>query len=218
MKIVFWTLKKLFITDWWNIYFIHLIFKIGYDVSFAHWRKISRHKTTEYISFLFTQIDSHMQIRYSINSPWYNHSKLMLRILKSYYKLMSYTVDCRFTCTSKGVNSICTKVPWTNNSWMCRVFCNMLHYSVNVHCITCLTFRNLPAAQCSDSKCLTLVYTLSVRIHSGMYLAYRNNTKFCIICWNVQNKFSIYKKKHNAKWVISSFSWLQYNKRNHFFV
>lgn len=54
--------------------------------------------------------------RVLINPPWYDHFKLMLRILKSNYKLMSYTVDCRFTCTSKGVNSFCTRVPLTNDS------------------------------------------------------------------------------------------------------
>lgn len=48
---------------------------------------------------------------------------------------MPYTVDCRFTCTSKGVNSICTKVPYGLTTLGCVeyresyqiVFCNMLH-------------------------------------------------------------------------------------------
>lgn len=64
----------------------------------------------------FPQIENHIQIVYLINPPWYDHFKLILRILESNYKLMSYTVDCRFTCTSKGVNSFCTRVPLTNYS------------------------------------------------------------------------------------------------------
>lgn len=110
--------KTLIITDEFNIYIIPFIFKIEYlyGVSFIHWRKVSRHKTTKSISFLFPRIENHIQIVYLINPPWYDHFKLILRILESNYKLMSYTVDCRFTCTSKGVNSFCTRVPLTNYS------------------------------------------------------------------------------------------------------
>lgn len=39
----------------------------------------------------FPQIENHIQIVYLINPPWYDHFKLILRILESNYKLMSYT-------------------------------------------------------------------------------------------------------------------------------
>lgn len=75
-----------------------------------------------------------MQIGYLVNSPWYYHSKSILRILQSNYN-WCHTLDSRFTCTSKGVNSICTKVPYGPTTHGCAeyresyqiVFCNMLH-------------------------------------------------------------------------------------------